>query len=122
MITNNDVMVSESQLLQAMKDCNLATLEHLLHDDLLFNGPNGETITKAMDMTAYRSGNMIVKELEASNQQISIIDDNAIVAVTIEMKGEFMKRAIVGKFRYIRVWRKINDQLKVIGGGCTPIN
>lgn len=121
MITNDDIITCENELLQAMKDCNLTSLNDILHDDLLFNGPDGETITKTMDIAAYQSGNMIVNDLKASNQQISILGDNAIVAVTVELKGEFMRQSIGGIFRYIRVWKKVDNRLKVIGGGCTPI-
>lgn len=121
MIEIENIKACENQLLQAMKNTDLETLDQLLYDGLLFNGPNGETITKSIDLNAYRSGNMLVKELNISNQQINIIHDNAIVAVSVEMKGEFMKQPIAGKFRYIRVWKLINNQLKVIGGGCTPL-
>lgn len=115
-----EVVVCESRLLQAMRDCNLQVLGELLHDDLLFNGPTGEIVTKAMDLAVYQSGNMIVNENIPSGQKIRLFGDTAIVSVVISLKGEFMKKPVSGKFSYLRTWKKIDSQWKMIGGGCTP--
>lgn len=77
MITIKDIETCEEKLMQAMKNCDLAIIGELLHDDLLFNAPNGETITKDIDMAAYRSGNMVVDDYSISDRQISLIDDTA---------------------------------------------
>jgi len=119
--TQEDIKACEKRLLQAMQDCNLEVLNELLHDDLLFNGPAGETITKEIDLAAYKSGNMVADELVASDQQISIFGDTGVVAVTVEVRGSFMQQPIHGKFRYIRTWKNIGEKWKMIGGGCTPI-
>lgn len=121
MVTKNEIEACETKLLQAMKNCDLKVLDELLHDGLLFNGPSGETITKEMDLAAYKSGNMVVDEFVVSGQQISLIEDTGIVAVTVELKGSFMKQPIGGKIRYIRTWKVIHGQFKMIGGGCTPV-
>lgn len=117
---DEDVIACENRLLQAMRDCDLEVLDELLHDDLLFNGPTGEVVTKAMDLAVYKSGNMIVDENIASQQQIRSFGDTTVVSVVVSLKGQFMKQPISGKFRYIRMWKKIGDQWKIIGGGCTP--
>lgn len=120
MITIKDIETCEEKLMQAMKNCDLAIIGELLHDDLLFNAPNGETITKDIDMAAYRSGNMVVDDYSISDRQISLIDDTGIVAVSVEVKGSFMLQPIHGTFRYIRIWKYIDGAFKMIGGGCTP--
>jgi hypothetical protein len=57
----------------------MSTLDALLHDDLLFNGPTGETATKAMDLN-YRSGGVRLSVVEPSDYTPSAIDDDVIVA------------------------------------------
>lgn len=121
MINKKEVIDCEARLLQAMKDCDINVLNELLHDDLLFNGPTGELVTKEIDLSAYKSGNMVVEENKASEQVISLFGDTAIVTVAIDLKGYFMEHPIEGKFKYVRTWKKINDQWKMIGGGVTPI-
>ena len=86
---------------------DLLVFDELLHDDLLFNLPNGQTITKAMDMENHHTGNLIMSTMIAREQVISLIDDHAIVCVTIEMNGSYLNQAINGKFRYQRIWKSL---------------
>jgi ketosteroid isomerase-like protein len=115
------IIESEKKLLTAFQNNDANTLEELLHDNLLFVIPTGQTITKVMDLENMRSGNMTVHSISSSDQQINLIGDNAIVSVLIELKGKYLEHTIDGKFRYIRVWKVINDTWKVIGGSGMQI-
>jgi hypothetical protein len=99
----DQVAASEQCLLEAMTTSNAESLDDLLHDDLLFNGPTGQTATKAMDLENYRSGNIQLQTVTSSDQAVSLIGDNAVVAVTVEIKGNYLEQAVDGKFRYLRV-------------------
>lgn len=110
------IVNAEIELLMAIKTADVATLDKLLHDDLLFNLPNGQTITKEFDLESYRSGKMKIEVIEASDQIIKIIDDLAVVAVTVMLKGTFDGTIFNGVFRYNRVWKQFDESLKVIAG------
>jgi hypothetical protein len=116
------VTACENSLLEAMKTNNVERLDVLLHDDLLFNGPTGETATKMMDLNNYRSGNIHLHTVAASDQTIRLIGDTAVVAVTVELKGNYLGQALDGKFRYIRVWKLAESIWKVIAGSVVPLN
>ncbi|MEN2415849.1 nuclear transport factor 2 family protein [Flavobacterium mesophilum] len=116
-----DVVNAEIELLTAIKKADVPILEKILHDDLLFNLPDGNTITKEFDLDSYRSGKMKIDSLEASDQIINIIGDAAVVAVTVSLKGAFGDYPINGAFRYIRVWKQFDGLLKVIAGSCLKL-
>ena len=116
------VIASESSLLLAMKTNNVERLEELLHDDLLFNTPDGATATKAMDVNNYRSGNIHLHTVASSDQTVHVISDTAVVAVTVELKGNYLGQPLDGKFRYIRVWKRVESSWKVIAGSVVPVN
>ena len=116
-----DVVNAEIELLTAIKKADVLALENILHDDLLFNLPDGNTITKEFDLASYRSGKMKVDALEAADQIINLIDDTAVVAVTVSLKGSFDNNPINGVFRYIRVWKQFGESLKVIAGSCIQL-
>ncbi|WP_163410109.1 nuclear transport factor 2 family protein [Flavobacterium ajazii] len=119
---NTETIVNaEIQLLTAIKNADVSVLEKMLHDDLLFNLPDGNTITKEFDLNSYRSGKMKIDSLEASDQIINIINDIAVVVVTISLKGMFDNNLINGTFRYIRVWKEYGESLKVIAGSCVAL-
>jgi len=115
------IIESEKRLLTAFQNNDTKILEGLLHDNLLFVIPTGQTITKTMDLENMRLGNMKVHSISSSEQQINLIGDNAIVSVLIELKGKYLEHPIDGKFRYIRVWKLIDDTWKVIGGSGVQI-
>lgn len=104
-----------------MKTSNVERLNELLHDDLLFNGPTGETATKAMDISNYRSGNIRLDALEPSGEMLSAIGDDVVVAVTIRIVGNYMGQEVNGSFRYLRVWKSFGASWKVIAGSVVTL-
>lgn len=117
----NDIIIVEQALLSAMKNGNIKKLDELIHEDLLFTIPNGQTITKHMDLESYRTGNIRINNISSSDMLIKLIDDNAIVSVNIKMSGKFTDESFDGKFRFLRVWKLINNEWKIIAGSSTPL-
>lgn len=120
-LTRPFVLQLEEQLLAAMKASDVQALDQLLHDDLLFIIPNGQTITKRMDLDSHRAKQMVVEQLTAHYEQISLINDCAVVTLTLDTKGVMMNERIEGSYRYIRVWKMTGDLCRVIAGSCTAI-
>nr|WP_297164570.1 nuclear transport factor 2 family protein [uncultured Dysgonomonas sp.] len=120
-IEKNSIEELENQLLDAMLNANVETLNRLIHPDLLFNSAMGQTITKEMDLESYRSGLMIVNSITASDQQINIIEDTAVVAVTIDINAKYGVQDISGKIRFLRVWKKIESRYQIIAGSSVML-
>lgn len=116
MTQEEEIIDCENRLLEAMKRGDLTVLEELIHDDLIFNIPTGQTITKAMDLDNYRLGILIVSEIISTDQIIATIEDTVIVTVTLHLKANYADQLIDGKFRYLRVWKEFNGSWKVIAG------
>lgn len=116
------IRVCEERLIKAFKANDLAVFDELLHDNLLFNLPGGQTVTKAIDLESHRLGLFAVSSILASEQLISLIDNHAVVCVTIDMKGKYLDQLIDGKFRYQRIWKSVGtNNWKVIAGSCIQI-
>ncbi len=110
------VLAQEAKLLEAMLSGNAELLETLLHDDLLFNGPTGQTATKAMDLANYRAGVVRLQSVQASNYLLASVDDVVVVAVTVALQGNYAGQEIDGRFRYLRVWKMTGSGWRVIAG------
>lgn len=120
-IEKGAIIKVEKELLNAMKTCDVKKLNSFLHEDLLFNIPTGQTVTKTMDLETYSSGNMKIDEIKCSEQKINLIDDNAIVSVVIDMKGKYFDYTLDGRYKIIRVWKSFNSNLKVIAGSSIKL-
>jgi hypothetical protein len=116
------VIDNEKKLLSAMKTNNVELLDQLLHDELLFNGPSGETASIAMDLENYRSGNINLHTLESSDLMLNMVGDDVVVAVTVEILGNYLGQEIDGKFRYLRVWKLFENNWKVIAGSVVTLS
>jgi ketosteroid isomerase-like protein len=116
-----DIIEIENQLIEAVKNSDIKFLDKILHDDLLFIAPNGQTVTKEMDLASHRVGEMEVEQLIPTFEDVKIIGDNAIVIVVYKTKGKMLGNSIQGEFRYIRIWKMFPDGLKVIGGSCFSV-
>lgn len=113
----------EEKLLEAIHSCDVAALDGLLHEDLLFNLPDGQTKTKAFDLETYRSGKMAVEAISAADRIISAIDsETAVVATTIDLKATWYDTPVNGRFRYLRVWKSCDGHWKVIAGSVVPLS
>ncbi|MDR6781957.1 hypothetical protein ABIE26_001554 [Pedobacter africanus] len=120
-LTESSILEQENKLYRAIKDGNITLLDELLHDDLLFILPSGETITKEMDMDTYRGGALKVDELLSEIENLNIIDDLAVITLTMKLKGKFNEGPFEANFRYIRFWKKFGDGIKVVGGSGRAI-
>lgn len=118
MITAAQVEQMELSLVEAIKRSDVNSLDQILHNELRAMGPDGRIITKDMDLGAHRSGGMVVHELEASIEEINIIGDSAISVVVYDTKGEILGQPLAGQLKYLRVWKKFDDELKVIAASC----
>lgn len=115
------IVNAEIELLTAIKNSDVLVLDKILHDDLLFNLPTGQTITKEFDLNAYSAGKMKIHTIEASDLIINLIGDSAVVCVTVLLKGTYDTNPLDGTFRYVRVWKQFEENLKVIAGSCVAL-
>lgn len=120
-LTPELVLEQESRLYRAIRSGDIAELDQLLHDDLLFVLPDGRTVTKEEDLAAYRDGSLKVGELSPSLEKLNIIGDVAVVTLTKNLSGTFNDAPFELVYRYIRFWKKSDEGIKVVGGSATPI-
>jgi hypothetical protein len=116
-----EVVAREDALLGAITTNDIALLDDLLHDDLLFNGPDGQTGTKAQDLANYRSGGIQLRRADASDRLVRPIGDVVVVAVTVVLEGSYLGVRVDGRYRYLRVWQRSGETFRVIGGSVVAM-
>ncbi|MGE6394205.1 nuclear transport factor 2 family protein [Chryseobacterium scophthalmum] len=114
-ITREYIIEAENKLFSAQLVSNVEILDQLLHDDLLAVVPTGEIITKEMDLNSHKAKTMIIENASIEIDNIKITGDTALSIVTMTAKGKMMGTPLEGRFRYFRVWKLFDDELKIIG-------
>lgn len=112
----------EAQLCSAMLNSDLSALDELIADDLLFVGPTGELATKAMDLELHRTGNTRFHELIPKELEIRVWSEQfVLVAAKVFLSGTYLGNAFSGDYRYIRIWRKDQNNWQIAGGSVSAM-
>lgn len=114
----NEIEACETRLGAAMLASDVDALDALICDDLLFVGPSGEMISKAMDLETHRSGDIQFTRLEPKEQQIRVLDRAAVAVTQIFVAGTFGGNPFAGEMRYMRVWQRDENGWRVLAGHC----
>ena len=120
-IRRNEIVNLEEKLIEGIRTSNIQFLDKVLHDDLLFLAPDGQVVTKSADLASHKRGEMVVDTVSSTIEEIKIVGDTAIVVVVYDTKGRMLGSPIQGRFRYIRIWKRFDDGLRVVGGGCIKL-
>lgn len=121
MSLENEIIQAEAQLREAMLASDVATLETLIADDLLFVNPSGYLVSKAMDLEAHSTGLLKFEKLELCEREIRDLGDVAVATSRFALQGTYGQTPIAGDYRYTRVWKKLAGSWKVIAGHCGAV-
>ena len=112
----------ESRLRNAVIHSDIAELDKLLAEELIFTTHLGRLIRKSDDLAAHQSGLVKIDEWIPSDEHMIIVDGVAIVSVQMQISGVFNGAPSKGLFRFTRVWKESPDGTwKVVAGQSTLV-
>lgn len=120
---DQEIAECERQLRSAQLAADIAALDRLIADELLFTGPDGQLATKAQDLDAHRSGLVRFREHEPEELRIRHVGANvAIVALRARLAVEVAGTLVRGTYRYTRIWaREDGAPWRVVGGHVSGV-
>jgi ketosteroid isomerase-like protein len=106
----------EERLRRAQLNSDVAALERLLDDDLMFTTLDGSVVGKQDDLELHRSGRLSISKMEPSDRHILHLGTVAVVSV--QMNAEAVVDGVSSRrpLRYTRVWTQRNDGWRLIAG------
>jgi ketosteroid isomerase-like protein len=120
---DDEIVTLEAALRRAQLDADVAALDALIADELLFTGPDGQLGTKAQDLDAHRSGVVRFRAHEPEELRIRRVGrDVAITALRARLAVEVGGTLVRGTYRYTRVWaREDGERWRVAGGHVSEV-
>ena len=111
-----EVAAAEEELRQAMLVSNVAVLDKLLDDALVFTLIDGQVIGKEADMHSHRSGAIDFHSLDPSEQVIRCHGDAAVVSVRMDATGLMGSDGFDSTLRFTRFWLHRSAGWRLVGG------
>lgn len=113
----------EAKLRRAQLDADVAALDRLISDELLFTGPDGALASKAQDLAAHASGAVRFRAHEPQELQVRRVGENvAVAALLVRLAVEVAGTLAHGTYRYTRVWaREGGAGWRVVGGHVSQV-
>lgn len=111
----------EDELLRAMQSSDVAALDRLIDDRLLFLAPDGSIATKQLDLENYRTGAQIVRSARRKSLTVEQHGEElAVSTALVELALIFRGQPVEGCFQYVRTWKKEAGAWRIIAGAVTP--
>lgn len=123
MSIRREIEQAEERLRQAMLTSDVARLDKLLGDTLIFTNQDGARLSKADDLAAHQSGQLKIDRLDAKGEPIiRVLTDCAIVCVSIELAGTYDGSPFSGVFAYTRFWHHDDDRWQIAAAHCSSVS
>jgi len=115
-MTGDSILAAEEELRQAMMENDVAALDRLIDDDLIFTGFDGAFVTKSMDLEAHRLRLLRATRIEPSERVIRRYGEVAVVIVRMDFEGTYAGESTNGAMRYTRIWRNTPAGWRIVAG------
>jgi ketosteroid isomerase-like protein len=117
-----EIAALEAELRDAQLGADVAALDRLIAENLLFTGPDGALATKADDLAAYRDGVMRVSAHEPEELRVRRVGTEvAVVALRARMAGSYADMPFSGTARYTRVWALEDGRWRIVAGHVSVV-
>jgi ketosteroid isomerase-like protein len=118
-----EIVGLEARIRSAQLAADVAALDALIAEELLFTGPDGRLGTKAEDLEAHRSGAVRFRSHEPRELRVRRVGaDVAVTALEADLTVQVGEMLIRGTYRYTRVWaREAGGSWRVVGGHVSAV-
>lgn len=120
-MSDDPILASEAALREAMLTNDVAALDRLLDDALMFTALDGTVIGKQFDLDAHRARRLRLAWMESSDVRVLHCGSTAIVSVLVDHEGTWDGAPVGGKLRYTRVWCERPEGWRVVAGHMSVV-
>ncbi len=120
-MADDSILAVEDQLRDAMLAGDVAVLDKLIDDDLMFVSHLGEVVGKAQDLEMHRTRRLRITSMTPSDRRIQRLGDATVVSVRVHTTAVIDGSAVEQTFRYTRVWHRRADGWKIVAGGMVIV-
>ncbi len=120
-MTEEVILAREEELRQAQLSGDVAALDRLIDDALVFTALDGRVVGKADDLALHRSGRLRITRMDPADRHILHLGTVAVVSVLMQASAILDGGEVSGPLRYTRVWCERADGWRVVAGHMSAV-
>lgn len=120
-MTDDPILIAEDALRTAMLAGDVATLDRLIDDELMFVSHLGRVVGKPEDLEMHRTRRLRLTSMTPSDRRIMRLGDTTVVTVRMHTTAIVDGVDVEETFRYTRVWHHRADGWKIVAGQMTIV-
>jgi ketosteroid isomerase-like protein len=117
----HEILACEAELRQAQLTGDVATLDRLLDDGLVFTSFDGTLASKSDDLALHRSGRLRITRMEPVDRHIVHLGTTSVVSVLMNAAAIVDGAPVTADMRYTRVWHKRPEGWRVVAGHMSAV-
>jgi ketosteroid isomerase-like protein len=121
MSVDEEILACEAELRRAQLESDVAALDRLLDDALVFAGLDGAVASKSDDLSLHRSGRMRITRMEPIERRLLHLGVTSVVSVQMDAAAILDGVPVSGKLRYTRIWHKRPGGWRVVAGHMSSV-
>lgn len=119
---NTTIELLEDKLQYAMLTSDVAMLDELIADDLVWTMHTGAIANKQDDLEAHRTGIFRFTQIEISDRKIhAYSDDCVVVTLRADIAGTLGGQTFAEPYRFTRIWMWRQDRWQIAAGHVSQI-
>lgn len=120
-MTDDPILAYEAELREAQLTSDVAALDRLIDDDLVFTTLEGAVVDKQYDLELHRSGRLKISRLDLGARRVLRFGTIVVVSVRMDATATFDGVVMDGALQYTRVWCEKPDGWRVVAGHMSAV-
>jgi ketosteroid isomerase-like protein len=121
MSIDDEILACEAELRDAQLTGNVAVLDRLLDDLLVFTNIDGTLASKSDDLSLHRSGQLRIMRMDPSDRHLLHLGATSVVSVRMNAEAIMNDVPVTATLRYTRIWHKRSDRWRLVAGHMSTV-
>ncbi len=122
MSVDEEILGCENELRHAQLNSDIAALDRLLDDRLMFTSIDGTLVGKSDDLLMHSSGRLRIKRMDPGEYRLLHLGQTSVVSVGMNAEAVMDGAPVVAMLRYTRVWHRLPDGWRVVAGHMSAVS
>ena len=122
MTIDDEILACEAELREAQLTSDVAALERLLDDALLFTDIDGTLVGKKDDLSMHRSGRLRIVKMDPADRRLLHLGVTSVVSVRMQAEAVIDGAAVAATLQYTRVWHRRAEGWRLVAGHMSAVS